>query len=201
MACLMQQYDARGFFLHGTPLLKLYGFCLSRLLERHIPELHQSLEGLDEVLGFKWFGTLFTTVLPFEVALRAWDLLFHDGLLALLRLALGVCALLAPALLAAEGEGEELVDRLGRLQRELPADAAPLLRPPRRGGEGLPAAAGEPAAPADGGRAAARLAGNRLVAAAESFRLRPEEFEGLLVAWKRERPEEAADLGQSGLLT
>lgn len=197
VACLMRQYGARWFFLHHTPLLKLYGFCLSRLLERHLPEMHRILEGLDAVLGFKWFGTIFTTVLPFEVAMRAWDMLFRDGLVALLRLALGLCFLLAPALLAAEREGEEAVETMGRLQRQLSVDAAPLLRPPQPGMGAGDRCKGVGADEMDvNEQSAGQLAGNRLMAAAESFEFSLGELEVLLLAWKNERPGDAADLGE-----
>merc|ERR1719161_2536982 len=129
ISCIMQRYGARGLFLEGTPLVHLYSFCISRMLERRLPEVHARLGGLEEVLGFKWFGTLFTTVLPFEAVSHAWDLLLRDGLTALLALALGLCSLMAPLLRAAEGEGEEALEVLGRVQRELPSDAAVLLPP------------------------------------------------------------------------
>mmetsp|Transcript_95319 Transcript_95319/g.269288 ORF Transcript_95319/g.269288 Transcript_95319/m.269288 type:complete len:373 (-) Transcript_95319:86-1204(-) len=181
IACLLWRYGARALFLERTPLLKLYGFCLSRLLQRRLPEAHSALDGLDAVLGFKWFGTLFTTVLPFGVAARAWDLLVRDGLTALLCLALGLCSLLAPALLAAKQEGEEACEVMGRLQKQLPADVTPLL----------------PAGVQAGGLSDEALGAQRLLAAAESQACEAGELEPLLEAWRQERPQDAADLGES----
>lgn len=187
VASLMWNYGARGLFLHRTPLLKLYSFCLSRLLEQRLPEVHSSLEGLDTVLGYKWFGTLFTTVLPFEVAAQAWDLIFRDGLPALLRLALGLCSLLAPTLSAARREGEEAAEVVGRLQRQLPKDVTPLLP------QGAAACAGGQPAQASW----ERKAGARLLEAAEGHSCSPPELEPLLAAFRRERPADAADLSES----
>ncbi|CAK0877309.1 unnamed protein product, partial [Prorocentrum cordatum] len=148
-----------------------------------MPQLGALGEQLCTVLGFKWFGTLFTTGLPAEVAVVAWGLIVRDGLAALLPLALGVCALaleprLQPAALEAADEDPE--DALGRVQRQLPADAALLLPPD--------AAALPPAA------AAAQAAG-RVARAAERFACTPEVLEGLLEGYRRRHPEEASELG------
>ncbi|CAK0853505.1 unnamed protein product, partial [Prorocentrum cordatum] len=163
-------------------VLKLYGFCLSRLLRKRLPEFHRTLAGIDDVLGFKWFGTLFTTVLPREAALRAWDVILRDGLSALLALALGLCSLVAPALAAAVKEGSEAPEFMGLLQRRLAVDPAPLL----------------PAdwAPARGREAEqrARKAGQRLIEAAEEQRCSLEELSSLLELWRQERPADASDL-------
>merc|ERR1712187_984618 len=77
----------------------------------------------------KWFGTMFTTVVPHTVVLRVWDAVFHSGLLALFRIALGVFLLIAPELLEAEKEGKEAVETIGPLQRLMAVDPTPLLQP------------------------------------------------------------------------
>lgn len=193
VACLMRQYRARGFFLDQTPLLKLYGFCVGKLLQRHLPALHTMLQGLEEVLCYKWLGTLFTTVLPPEVALRAWDVVFHHGLVALFRLALGLFLLLAPALLVAESNGEEAVEALGPLQRQLATDPAPLLQPlgPESTLSGSVAFI-DALLVQDG--TAQDIAGRRWIAASESFKFNHDEFEVILLAFRRERWQEAAGL-------
>jgi len=192
VACLLGRYGARGLFLERTPLLKLYSFCLSRLLEQRLPEVHSSLDGLDAVLGFKWFGTLFTTLLPYEMAAQAWGLIFRDGLTALLCLALGLCSLLAPALHAAQQEGQDATEFIGQLQRQLPRGAGTLLPPDGNEGGG---------APHRHRRAAARVAGRQLLRAAEAQPCSAADLEPLLQAWRHERPGDAADLGEAFTFT
>lgn len=187
-ACLIEQYGARGFFSVNTPLLKLYGFCLSRLLEQRLPEFYKALGGLDTVLGFKWFGTVFTTVLPLEAAVCAWDLLIRDGLSMLLSVALGLCSLVAPAFAAGLKEGADAPEMLGLLQRQLPLDSGLLLPPgwaPAKGHEASQRAQ------------KARKARECFFAAAEAHRCTLGELDALLRAWQQEQPHEAAELGGS----
>jgi len=162
-------------------LLKLYSFCLSRLLAERLPEVHGLLEGLDAVLGYKWFGTLFTTVLPVEVAARIWDMVFRDGLPALLRCALGLCSLLGPTLREARHDGEDAIEVMGRLQRQLQTDVTPLLPGGAGGAHGN----------------TARLVGERLQGEAQNHAFELDELEALLEVWRLEDPQSAKDLGDS----
>jgi len=186
VVCILRDYGARGLFVEKTPLLKLYSFCLSQLIARRLPELHAFLCGLDSVLGFKWFGTLFTTMLPLPVAQRAWDLVLRDGLHFMLYIALGMCSLMTPALLAAAAEGDEAHEALGNMQRRLPRDATALMPLDFQPQPDEPAGAVEAAA------------GTRLVKSAIGF-AGPgggiETVEELLALWRTQQPDEAADLG------
>jgi len=190
VTCLMQHYGARALFLDRTPLLKLYSFCFARLMERRLPSVQRSLEGLDGVLGFKWFGTLFTTILPPQAVMRVWDVLFRDGLPALLCVALALCSLVAPALEDAVRQGEEAAEVMGQLQRQLPVDTTPLL--PTDWASSAPD--GEPEALA---AIKADAAGERLVDATERYLCSADELDALLAAWRREHPSDAVDLGEA----
>jgi len=180
VACLMRDYGARNLFLDKTPLLKLYGFCLRRLVEKRMPELHVFLSGLEQVLGYKWFGTLFTTVLPPVVTARAWDLMLREGLHTLLFVAVGLCSMLEPSLLAAEAEGLEAYEVIGDLQRRLPRDIEALL--PKGWAQQNGVTAGE-------------AAGIRLLEATERvWGGGVDDLEELLLEWRSIHPSDAADL-------
>lgn len=179
VACLMRDYGARELFLDRTPLLKCYSFCFATLLKRQLPGLYSFLKGgMADVIGFKWFGTLMTTLLPLETAACAWDVLVRDGLDALLPLALGICSLVEPQLLAKAKAGVEPEEGFGKVEKRLPQEPALLLEGCEEGAE----------------REVGARAAERLVRTAERFTCGPKELETLLDAWRRECPTEAADL-------
>eukprot|EP00930_Biecheleria_cincta_P097554 TRINITY_DN89257_c0_g1_i1.p1 TRINITY_DN89257_c0_g1~~TRINITY_DN89257_c0_g1_i1.p1 ORF type:complete len:383 (-),score=62.16 TRINITY_DN89257_c0_g1_i1:263-1411(-) len=181
LCCVLRDYGARELFLDRTPLLKLYSFCLARLIEQQLPELQRILSGLEEVLGYKWFGTMFVTLLPPNVVAQIWNLMLAEGLPALIASAMGLCLLLTDVLRKGQQEGEEAMAVIGELQRQLPSDISPLLplgwTSPSRNTEEAHAEAGK-----------------RLLEAAGKFKCGTEELEALLAQWRIERPGESADL-------
>ena len=46
-----------------------------------------------EDMIFPWFLGLFCNTLPLELLLRTWDCFFHEGVKALHRIAIAICAL------------------------------------------------------------------------------------------------------------
>jgi len=92
----------RGFFLEGFPLLNLYVSLFLSLFGKNLPELKKHFETLeipDEVWISKWFRTLFTLSLPFELCMRIWDCLVIYGLDFLLSFTLAFMKYLEPELL------------------------------------------------------------------------------------------------------
>ena len=58
-----------------------------------MPRLYRHIISLGvqfEVVAYPWFLSLFTSTLPLEPMLRAWDCFFHEGIKALQRVALGI---------------------------------------------------------------------------------------------------------------
>jgi len=73
----------RGFFLEGFPLLNFYVSLFLTLFSKNLPELKKHFEKLeipDEIWIAKWFRTLFTLSLPFNICMRIWDCLIISGL-------------------------------------------------------------------------------------------------------------------------
>ena len=83
----------RGFFIDGFPLLNFYVSIFLILFNKNCPELKKHFENLeipDEVWISKWFRTLFTLTLPFNICIRIWDCLFIQGLDFLLNFTLAM---------------------------------------------------------------------------------------------------------------
>ena len=62
-------------------------------IEWKMPRLYRHIISLGvqfEVVAYPWFLSLFTSTLPLEPMLRAWDCFFHEGIKALQRVALGI---------------------------------------------------------------------------------------------------------------
>lgn len=92
----------RGFFLEGFPLLNFYVDVFLNLFNKFLPELKKHFEKLeipDEVWISKWFRTLFTLSLPFEICMRIWDCLLIYGLDFLLNFTLAFMKHIEPDLL------------------------------------------------------------------------------------------------------
>lgn len=181
LCCVLRDYGARELFLNHTPLLRLYSFCLARLIKQQLPEVHSILAGLEEVLGYKWFGTLFVTLLPSGLTAQIWNLILTEGLHVIIASALGLCSLMTDALRKGQQEGDEAMAVIGDLQRQLPLDISPLLPP------GWTSTNGN----ADEAEAEA---GKRLLEAAGKFQCGTEDLEALLAQWRSEQPGDSADL-------
>lgn len=79
----------RGFYTQGFHLLNFYVLVFDHFFQFFNPKLRkhmvECLELQSDLWVSKWFMTLFTICLPFEVVSRVWDCLFATDLLFLIK--------------------------------------------------------------------------------------------------------------------
>lgn len=87
---LMKNYGLRDFFLPDMPGLMLMLYQFDRLLEENSPQLfnHLTREGIrSSMYATQWFLTFFAYKFPFEFVLRIFDIVFVEGIEAVLKFA------------------------------------------------------------------------------------------------------------------
>ena len=88
---LMHKYNLRSLFAPEMPGLHLYLYKFERLLEDLEPALFVHLKRrhvAPELYATQWFLTLFAYRFPLQLVLRVYDLLFSEGLNAILKFGL-----------------------------------------------------------------------------------------------------------------
>jgi hypothetical protein len=100
---LMNQYHLRDLFVQDMPGLHLHLYQFERLLEDLEPALycHLRRRGISPHLyATQWFLTLFAYRFPLQLVLRIYDLIFSEGLSAILKFGTVLMQKNAAALLA-----------------------------------------------------------------------------------------------------
>lgn len=100
---LMNQYQLRDLFIQDMPGLHKHLYLFERLLEDLEPALycHLHRRGISPHLyATQWFLTLFAYRFPLQLVLRIYDLIFSEGLSAILRFGIVLMQKNAAALLA-----------------------------------------------------------------------------------------------------
>lgn len=100
---LMNHYHLRDAFIEGMPGLHLQLYQFERLLEDLEPALycHLHRRGISSHLyATQWFLTLFSYRFPLQLVLRIYDLIFSEGLSAILRFGIVLMQKNADTLLA-----------------------------------------------------------------------------------------------------
>jgi hypothetical protein len=100
---LMNHYHLRDAFLEGMPGLHMQLYQFERLLEDLEPALycHLHRRGISSHLyATQWFLTLFSYRFPLQLVLRIYDLIFSEGLSAILRFGIVLMQKNAATLLA-----------------------------------------------------------------------------------------------------
>src|SRR5436190_15467398 len=85
---LMNKYELREMFVQDMPGLHLHLYQFERLLEDLEPALacHLRRRGVTpQLYATQWFLTLFAYRFPLQLVLRIYDLIFSEGLSAILR--------------------------------------------------------------------------------------------------------------------
>ncbi|KAH7321015.1 rab-GTPase-TBC domain-containing protein [Stachybotrys elegans] len=100
---LMNHYQLRDLFIHDMPGLHMRLYQFERLLEDFEPALycHLHRKGISPHLyATQWFLTLFAYRFPLQLVLRIYDLIFSEGLSAILRFGIVLMQKNAATLLA-----------------------------------------------------------------------------------------------------
>jgi hypothetical protein len=85
---LMNQYHLRDLFIQDMPGLHMHLYQFERLLEDLEPALYCHLHRRQispHLYATQWFLTLFTYRFPLQLVLRIYDLIFSEGLEAILK--------------------------------------------------------------------------------------------------------------------
>jgi len=85
------KYKLRGNFSENLWLTQQRCAQMEKLVELHIPRLHEHFQE-EDVIPFlycsKWFMTLFTYNFPFEAVVRIWDVFLNEGIKIIFRVGL-----------------------------------------------------------------------------------------------------------------
>jgi len=97
------KYAMRELFLPEMRAISSFFNVLSRLVEQHLPKLHDHFEDLGVnpcLFATKWFMTMFSGVLPFGFVVRLWDVIIYEGTELLFTVALRILELVQKKLLS-----------------------------------------------------------------------------------------------------
>ncbi|KAI2473449.1 RabGAP/TBC [Annulohypoxylon bovei var. microspora] len=106
---LMNQYQLRDLFIQDMPGLHMHLYQFERLLEDLEPALycHLHRRGISPHLyATQWFLTLFAYRFPLQLVLRIYDLIFSEGLSAILKFGIVLMQKNTTALLAMSDMGQ-----------------------------------------------------------------------------------------------
>ncbi|KAI1461169.1 RabGAP/TBC [Annulohypoxylon moriforme] len=106
---LMNQYKLRDLFIQDMPGLHMHLYQFERLLEDLEPALycHLHRRGISPHLyATQWFLTLFAYRFPLQLVLRIYDLIFSEGLSAILKFGIVLMQKNATALLGMSDMGQ-----------------------------------------------------------------------------------------------
>ncbi|KAI0884667.1 RabGAP/TBC [Annulohypoxylon maeteangense] len=106
---LMNQYKLRDLFIQDMPGLHMHLYQFERLLEDLEPALycHLHRRGISPHLyATQWFLTLFAYRFPLQLVLRIYDLIFSEGLSAILKFGIVLMQKNAAALLGMSDMGQ-----------------------------------------------------------------------------------------------
>jgi len=97
-----------GLFEKDFPLTNFYIFVLFKVLKDELPEVYYHIKKQQlpsELWLLKWFMTMYIHVLPAKDVVRVWDFILQNGLMSIVKVAVGILKYLEHEVLALEGFG------------------------------------------------------------------------------------------------
>jgi len=97
-----------GLFEKDFPLTNFYIFVLFKVLKDELPEVYYHIKKQQlpsELWLLKWFMTMYIHVLPAQDVVRVWDYILQNGLMSIVKVAVGILKYLEQDILALEGFG------------------------------------------------------------------------------------------------
>jgi len=88
-----QKFLLMGLFEKDLPLLDFYIYVFYELLQKEIPAVFEHLKEQqlpDQMWLLKWFMTMYLYSLPSKYVIKVWDFILQDGLLGMVKIALGI---------------------------------------------------------------------------------------------------------------
>lgn len=90
---MMKKWDMENMYVPGVPDLSLREHQMDHYLYTIIPDLYFHFRKVGITNGFfisRWFMTLFSTYLPFDILVRVWDCFFLDGWKVIIKFAIAL---------------------------------------------------------------------------------------------------------------
>jgi len=88
-----QRFMLMGLFEKDLPLLDFYIYTFYELLQKEMPAVFEHLKEQqlpDQMWLLKWFMTMYLYSLPSKYVVKIWDFILQDGLLGIVKIALGI---------------------------------------------------------------------------------------------------------------
>ena len=107
MGNLLHKHHFPDFLLVDMEQIDLYAAAFTQVFAKELPALqkHLATTGVDcRLYIVEWWMTVFCTVLPLSASSLVWDLLVMEGISAIVRITIGILAVLQPVLLGASLE-------------------------------------------------------------------------------------------------
>lgn len=90
---LMEKYGFRGHFTPDMEGLHLRLYQFDALVEEHLPHIarHLAQQGVGSTMyASQWFMTLFAYKFPLNLVFRIYDIVFTEGVIAVLKIAVAL---------------------------------------------------------------------------------------------------------------
>lgn len=97
-----------GLFEKDFPLTNFYIFVMFKVLKEEMPELYYHIKKQQipsELWLLKWFMTMYIHVLPANDVVRVWDFILQNGMIAIVKVAVGILKYLEDDIMRLEGFG------------------------------------------------------------------------------------------------
>lgn len=103
------QFNLRGFFIEGFPLLNLFQHIFDLIVANDLPKVNKVIKNVglpaSTWIG-KWLQTLYTRNLPYQLCLRLWDNIMSYGLFYEISFSVSLLSLTADDLIKINDESD-----------------------------------------------------------------------------------------------
>jgi hypothetical protein len=117
------KFGLKDLFRHGLPRLKLLLYCIDRIMQQLLPDVHKHLT--DECISPEMYAanfilTLCTTRFRINVVRRIWDLFLYESWIVLIRLIIGLFHIFSARVLKLHGSDivSFIYERCNRLNEQ-----------------------------------------------------------------------------------
>lgn len=112
---MLNKFDLESMFVPGMPDLALREYQLNHYLKLHLPNLSTHFRKVGVTNAFfvsRWFMTLYSVYLPYDLLLKVWDCFFIQGWKVLIKVGISLFQSICQDLLDAD------LDEISMVMRE-----------------------------------------------------------------------------------